>query len=539
MTETAEEKPMARKGFWHSKGLHWGLGIFGGLILLLFIASFFLDEPLRRMTEKKLNSHLKGYSVHIKSLHLQLVGLSVTLKGVAAMQQAYPDPPIANLPYLKASIRWSEILHGKVVAEIVLDKPKLSVNLEQLRSEVKEKKTVKERGWQQAIESIYPLKINSVIIKDADITYIDEDIKKPLSLTHFNFQATNIRNVRSPDKVYPSSFEMDTYIFGSGHGRIEGQANVLSEPLPGIKATFKFEKIPIDFFKPIIARANLSIHSGTLETTGNVEFGPETKTARVENLTIAGMKVDYIHSAASAAKEKGRAGQVGKSAKKVSNKPGILLRVDQMNLKDCTVGMINKDATPAYRVFLSDLDFNLTNFSNHFSQGPAHVKMNAKFMGNGLTNATARFRPEKKGPDLDLYVKINDTQMTSLNQLLRAYGKFDVTAGVFSLVTELHVKNDVVTGYLKPFFRDMKVYDKRQDKEKGVFRKMYEMLVGGVSKLLENRPRAEVATKADISGPLEKPQTSTWQVLVQLVRNAFFKAILPTFERELSGSKKG
>ena len=539
MPETTDEKPRAgKKRFWHTRGFHWGLGIFSGLLLLLFIASFFLDEPLRKMTEKKLNSALKEYSFRIKSLHLQLIGLSVTVKGVTIIQQAYPDPPVANLPYIKASIHWSEILHGKVVADVLLEKPELSVNLAQLRSEVKKKKKIKERGWQQAIQEVYPLKINEVTVKNANITYIDEDVKRPLTLTHFNFHATNIRNVRLPDKAYPSSFKMDTDIFGSGHGRIEGRANALAEPLPAVKADFQFEKIPIDFFKPIIARADLSINNGLLETKGKVEFSPEVKMALVENLTISGTKIDYLYSAATAAKGKKRADKAGKAAKEVSNKPGLLLRVDQMNLKNCTVGMVNKDATPAYRVFLSDLDFNLTNFSNHFSQGPASVKMNAKFMGNGPTNANAQFRPEKKGPDLDLFVKINDTQMTSLNQLLRAYGNFDVTAGAFSLITELHVKNNMVTGYLKPFFKDMKVYDKRQDKEKGVFRKMYEMLVGGVSNLLENRPREAVATKADIAGPLDQPQTSTWQVLVQLVRNAFFKAILPTFEKEIRGTKK-
>ena len=53
-----------------------------------------------------------------------------------------------------------------------------------------------------------------------------------------------------------------------------------------------------------------------------------------------------------------------------------------------------------------------------------------KFMGSGVTTATAKFRPERKGAGvLDLYLKINETQLKSMNDLLRAYGKFDVTAG--------------------------------------------------------------------------------------------------------------
>ena len=51
--------------------------------------------------------------------------------------------------------------------------------------------------------------------------------------------------------------------------------------------------------------------------------------------------------------------------------------------------------------------------------------------------------------------------------------------------------------------------------------------------LLENTPREEVATRTDVSGPLENPQTSTWQTVINLVKNAFFKAILPGFEKQV------
>jgi len=128
--------------------------------------------------------------------------------------------------------------------------------------------------------------------------------------------------------------------------------------------------------------------------------------------------------------------------------------------------------------------------------------------------------------------------LPALNDLLRAYGNFDVSAGSFSLVTELHIKNDAISGYVKPFFKDMKVYDRHKDKGKGIFHQMYEILVGGVAKLLENRPHQAVATKADIRGMVEKPQTSTWQIIGELIKNAFFKAILPSFEKEAAGAGK-
>jgi hypothetical protein len=75
---------------------------------------------------------------------------------------------------------------------------------------------------------------------------------------------------------------------------------------------------------------------------------------------------------------------------------------------------------------------------------------------------------------------------------------------------------------VKPLFSDLDVYHPEQD-------------AGGVGTLLQNQPRDEVATRTDISGPIENPETSVWDILPNLVRNAFFDAILPGLERR-SGS---
>ena len=546
MTEQQQEenRPHGRKLLQPSrvirslpKALRWSAGIVVTLLLVLFIASYFLDEPLRRSMEIKMNSKLKGYSVRLPRLHFQLVGFSLTLKGLTIFQQAHPDPPIAYFPVLHASINWHEIFSGRLVAEFRLDRPEVHVNLQQLSHEAASAVPLKEQGWQQAVEAIYPLKINVLTIHDATITYIDQDPEKPLRLSRLNLKAGNIRNVRLPDKVYPSSFHLETAILGTGRGVIDGKANFLGEPYPGINARIKLEKVPLDYFKSIIARTNLSIRNGLFSASGEAEYAPRVKRAHLKDLVIEGMTIDYIHSPRTAAAERRRAEQVGRAAREVS-KSKMELRVDQVRLIRCTVGLVNEAARNPYRVFLADADLNLSNLSNNFSQGPARAELQGKFMGSGATRVAAHFRPGHKGTDLDLDVKIEETRMTAMNDLLRAYANFDVAAGTFTLYSELHVKDGAVSGYVKPFFKEMKVYDRRKDKEKKVSRKMYEILVGGVARLLERRPHGEVATKADISGTLEKPHISSWQIIGQLIKNAFFKAILPGFEKEVSGPQR-
>ena len=387
------------------KGVLWGAGILAALLLFLFVASYLLDEPLRGSMEKRINAPLKGYSVRLSGLHLQLVGFSLTLKGLTVSQQANPDPPIARFPVLHFGLHWREILLGKVVAEVELEQPEVRIDLRQYRTEAASPVPLKKRGWQQAVESIYPFKINALTIRDATFTYIDQDPEKPLRLTHMNLVASNIRNIRFPRNVYPSSFRMETAIFGVGRGIVEGNANFLLEPHHGINARLTLEKVTLEYFKPVVARTNLNIRSGTFTGSGRIEYAPNVKVTHLGDLTIRGMEIDYVHTARTADIEKRRAEEVGKAVKEAP-KAEMLFRVDRLRLTRCNVGMVNKNASRPYRVFLTDADLRLTNLSNKFSQGPAEAELKGKFMGSGPTLLNARFRPEKEGPDLDLRVKI-------------------------------------------------------------------------------------------------------------------------------------
>src|SRR4029077_11689843 len=84
------------------------------------------------------------------------------------------------------------------------------------------------------------------------------------------------------------------------------------------------------------------------------------------------------------------------------------------------------DTNFPYRVFFTDVTLEIQNFSNHLRDGVARGKAKAKFMGSGPTEIEFAFRPENKGPDSDLKVRIENTDMRTMNDLCRAYGNFDV-----------------------------------------------------------------------------------------------------------------
>ncbi|MGZ6987559.1 MAG: hypothetical protein ACXVH0_01210, partial [Thermoanaerobaculia bacterium] len=45
------------------------------LILLVVVASFFVDEPLRRSIERRMNERLAGYEVRLPKLRLRVFSL--------------------------------------------------------------------------------------------------------------------------------------------------------------------------------------------------------------------------------------------------------------------------------------------------------------------------------------------------------------------------------------------------------------------------------------------------------------------------------
>jgi hypothetical protein len=511
----------------------WLAGSLAILIILIVALAFFIDKPLRGYVERKMNQNLQGYTVRIGALDLHPLRFSADLKDVVISQDANPDPPIVHVPRLAAGVQWRELLSARVVGDVLVEHPTVHINLKQMQSEAADEVPVQERGWQEAVQAVFPLKINRLYIVDGDLTYEDEGPFRPLHIRQLQVRAGNIRNIRSPEHAYPSDIHLEGVVFDSGKIVLDGHADFLAEPHIGIQAQLTLEHIDLDYFKPIAGRYNIAVQRGTLSGAGTIEYAPHTKVVHLQQATIEGMRLDYIHKAETAVAEKQVAEKVAQTAQEVNNAPGILLRADQLSIVKSTLGFTNKAAPPNYRVFMNVNEFRLTNFSNHFSEGPAVGKLTGKFMGSGTTVVPATFRPEKQGPDFDLAVRLENTQMQSMNDLFRAYGNFDVVAGLFSLYMELTVRKGNVIGYVKPLFQDMDVYDKRQDRDKNLFRQMYEGLVGGIAALLENTPRHEVATKADISGRIENPQANTWEVVVRLIQNAFFRAILPGFEKEI------
>ncbi|MBK9964127.1 MAG: DUF748 domain-containing protein [Holophagales bacterium] len=509
------------------------------LILLVFVASFFVDEPLRRSIERRMNDRLQGYDVRLPKLRVHVFSFSVALEGLTVRQKAHPEPPVLQIERLTTSVHWRALLSARLVGDVLLQRPSVHMNLIQLREEVKDGVPVNERGWQEALQEVTPLKIDLFRVEDGTVTYVDADAARPIRLTSLRMRANDIRNVKSKPDVYPSPVHAEATLFGSGRGVLDGHANFLAEPYPGFHALFHLDAVPLDALSlPVRSHTSFVLAGGTLSAAGDLETSPAVRNLRLSKLSLSGVKLDYVQAKTGSAQPPAAAPpppvRTAAKAKEASPPdPEWAIRLDEALISSSELGFVNREKDPGFRAYFSRLEGSISNLGNHASGARARYDVRGRFLGSGETRLTGSFREGATSPDFDLNLRIESTNMTLMNDLLRSYGKFDVVAGSFSFYSELKARDGNIEGYVKPLFKGMDVYDRRQDKDKSAFRKLYEMLVGGVAGLLRNRERKQVVTVATVSGRLDQPDTSGWQIAVRLIGNAFFQSILPGFDHEL------
>jgi hypothetical protein len=510
----------------------WLAGTIVFIAVALFILSFLLDPIVRTRVERGMNEKLVGYTTHLGRAHLQLLSGTLTLGNLRVAQNLHPTPPVVEVPLMQISIKWRDLLLGRFVAKLTMHRPRFDVNLPQLHAQQTSEVPLKNAGWQQAIENIYPFKIDKFEILDGQASYTDADPTDPLQVEHLNFAADDIRNVESPNHPFPSPIRASATVFNYGRATIDGHANFLTVPSPSWKVNYVVDDLRLAALDQVVKRANLRLEGGVLNGNGSAEYTPRLEAVDLHQATVSGLNIKYFHEAATAAAEKERVVEAKEAAQEVANKPRLLLHVDQLNLIRSRLTFEDDSKAPHYSLDVTDLKMTVNNIGNHSEQGTASLVANGRFMNSGSLSLKGGFRPDKKNADFNVDLAVDDVDLTSLNSLLLAYGRFDVQAGTFSLYSQDEVHDGYLTGWVKPLFGNVEVYNHEKDKNKPTSAKIHELLIGGTAKLLKNSSTQKVATQVDISGRLDNPNMSNWQAFVQLLRNAFIRAILPGFDRQ-------
>jgi hypothetical protein len=186
-------------------------------------------------------------------------------------------------------------------------------------------------------------------------------------------------------------------------------------------------------------------------------------------------------------------------------------------------------------VYLSHLNATIDNLSNIRDEtNPlvTTVQASAVAMDQARLDYKMTLDPFSYRPTFHMAMRLLGLDVTKLNDLALTYGKFDFKRGWFDLVIEADSKEGQVTGYVKPLFRNLKIFSLKEDiSEDNVLQFFWQALMGGLTTVLKNFPRDQFGTlipfTADASG---STSTDILATIGNILRNAFVRAYLPRLE---------
>ena len=216
-------------------------------------------------------------------------------------------------------------------------------------------------------------------------------------------------------------------------------------------------------------------------------------------------------------------------------------RINRFQIEEGAVWFHDFGTEPKVDVYLTNMVAVCTNLYNTrelASELPADFRAKGTTLGGGILEIHVKLDPLTEEPRFDLELGLTDVNLVSLNELLEAYGKFNVKRGTFEVFSEIAASEGTFDGYVKPFFEDLDILEFKQDAGNPL-NLIWQSIVAGAMQIFKNHPRDQVATKIPVSGTFEKTDVEVWTTVVNVLRNAFVEAFktrvddsINLFERE-------
>jgi len=245
--------------------------------------------------------------------------------------------------------------------------------------------------------------------------------------------------------------------------------------------------------------------------------------ALVSKIIMAEPKVNFVSGPTKAQSQTGTENDWGDTLKSL-----VPFRINRFQIENGQIHFQNLYSKPPVDIYLNDLACIATNFSNARAlknKLPAGIVAQARTLGAGQLHLELKLNPVAPTPTFELNGQLTNVDLVSLNNFLRAYGKFDVAHGQFALFTSFAGRDGKYDGYCKVFFDHLDVFDWKKDHSKNALEIFWEAVVGTVTTALKNQPKDQLATKIPITGTFKGTDVHILPTIETLLQNAFIQAL--------------
>lgn len=242
----------------------------GVVVLVLVAARVALPFFLHRAVNQRIAA-IPGYSGAVDAIQVSLLRGAYTLRGISIFrQEAEVREPFFLARQIDFSLAWRELMNGKIVSDIVIDRPDL--NVVNAATPDESQKDV-DRRWQDVAKDLFPIDITFLEVRDGAVRYIDRT-KEPVVdvfIKDLRVIATGLRNRAGTDgRELPAEITLAGESLGGGEVNLMLVAEPLAEQ-PHFHLTVKIEHVNLpDLNESLRAIANVDVGRGTFRLAGEM-----------------------------------------------------------------------------------------------------------------------------------------------------------------------------------------------------------------------------------------------------------------------------
>ncbi len=208
----------------------------------------------------------------------------------------------------------------------------------------------------------------------------------------------------------------------------------------------------------------------------------------------------------------------------------IPFRVNQVKIHDGDVHFLNFHADPQVDLEIQHVELDAENMSNSEHRKvplPATISITARPLVTGYFQMDMSVNLDEKYATFSQSFKMEKVPAIGANSAVQKYAKVQVKSGEIDLYSELTGDKGVYHGYVKPFFYQLEFEPNPQDK--GTPGAIWSGVVNAVKGVFED-DRKVIATVANISGRVDRPNVDTLSVIGGALWNAYIQALAGGFE---------
>lgn len=208
--------------------------------------------------------------------------------------------------------------------------------------------------------------------------------------------------------------------------------------------------------------------------------------------------------------------------------------INRVSFREGKLSYQDFSTNPKVNVYIQDMRgevHNLRNVDDENELLPSTLEVHGKSIGNGNLAITGKLNILKPVPDMDLDMRLEQVQLSALNNYTKAYAAIDIEKGELDLYSEFILKDSQVSGYVKPIATNIAILDVQN--EGGPLQTLWEGVVAAIVEIFTNQPKDQFATRVPFNGNFKNVETSAWSAVTGIIRNAFIEAFSKGLDRNI------